>query len=252
MEHLRERTDVQNIDMMNLAGFCRNCLSRWYREAAEAKGIGLADPDAREIVYGMPYKEWQAKYQKEASAGAEGRVRQGQSRSLTAPGRGRYPRPPCRIGGESMALRAVEKTETKTGGIAADRLRSLVDRIERLEEERKALGGDIRDIYAEAKSAGFDVKVLRQLIRMRKQEPADVEEQETLLDVYRRALGMYGVERSNASNRAPASSKGGPPGPVGRLPADEEVILIRHLPHRRRKAMHSIVCAPMAARLPHA
>ena len=67
VEHLRERTDVQNIDMMNLAGFCRNCLSRWYRESAEAKGIGLADPDAREIVYGMPYKEWQAKYQKEAS-----------------------------------------------------------------------------------------------------------------------------------------------------------------------------------------
>jgi uncharacterized protein (UPF0335 family) len=89
-----------------------------------------------------------------------------------------------------MALRAVEKTETKTGGIAADRLRSLVERIERLEEERKALGGDIRDIYAEAKSAGFDVKVIRQLIRIRRQEPADVEEQETLLDVYRRALGM--------------------------------------------------------------
>ena len=68
VHHLRERTDVQNIDMMNLAGFCRNCLSRWYREAAEAKGIGLADPDAREIVYGMPYKDWQAKYQKEATA----------------------------------------------------------------------------------------------------------------------------------------------------------------------------------------
>lgn len=89
-----------------------------------------------------------------------------------------------------MALRAVETTDTKTGGIAADRLRSIVERIERLEEERKALGGDIRDIYAEAKSAGFDVKVLRQLIRIRKQEAADVEEQETLLDVYRRALGM--------------------------------------------------------------
>ena len=67
VEHLRERTDVQNIDLMNLAGFCRNCLSRWYREEAEAKGIGIADPDAREIVYGMPYKEWQAKYQKDAS-----------------------------------------------------------------------------------------------------------------------------------------------------------------------------------------
>jgi hypothetical protein len=68
VEHLRERTDVQNIDLMNLAGFCRNCLSRWYREAAESKGIALADPDAREIVYGMPYKEWQAKYQKQATA----------------------------------------------------------------------------------------------------------------------------------------------------------------------------------------
>jgi uncharacterized protein (UPF0335 family) len=89
-----------------------------------------------------------------------------------------------------MALDVLEKTEAKTGGIAAERLRSLVDRIERLEEERKALGGDIRDIYAEAKSAGFDVKVLRQLIRVRRQEAADVEEQETLLDVYRRALGM--------------------------------------------------------------
>jgi hypothetical protein len=67
-DHLRERSDVQNIDMMNLAGFCRNCLSRWYRESAEERGIPLPDPDAREIVYGMPYKEWQAKYQKEATA----------------------------------------------------------------------------------------------------------------------------------------------------------------------------------------
>jgi len=76
------------------------------------------------------------------------------------------------------------------GGIAADRLRSLIERIERLEEERKSLGSDIKDIYSEAKSAGFDVKVLRQIIRIRKQEPAEVEEQESLLDVYRRALGM--------------------------------------------------------------
>jgi hypothetical protein len=68
VQHLRERTDVQNIDLMNLAGFCRNCLSRWYREAAEQNGVPLSDPDAREIVYGMPYKEWQAKYQKGASA----------------------------------------------------------------------------------------------------------------------------------------------------------------------------------------
>ncbi len=81
-------------------------------------------------------------------------------------------------------------SDAKVGGIAADRLRSIIDRIERLEEERKALGGDIKDIYVEAKSAGFDVKVIRQIIRLRKQEPAEIEEQETLLDVYRRALGM--------------------------------------------------------------
>ena len=75
-------------------------------------------------------------------------------------------------------------------GFAAGQLKSLVERIERLEEERKALGNDIKDIYAEAKSAGFDPKVLRQLIRIRKQEAAEVEEQETMLDIYRRALGM--------------------------------------------------------------
>jgi hypothetical protein len=63
VQHLRERTDVQNIDLMELAGFCRNCLSRWYREEAEARGIELADPQAREIVYGMPYEEWKSRYQ---------------------------------------------------------------------------------------------------------------------------------------------------------------------------------------------
>src|SRR5229473_3472938 len=65
--HLQERTDVQNLDLMNLAGFCRNCLSRWYREEAGKKGIEVADPKAREIVYGMPYDEWKAKHQKDAS-----------------------------------------------------------------------------------------------------------------------------------------------------------------------------------------
>ena len=67
VEHLRERSDVQNIDLMNLAGFCRNCLSRWYREAAESRDVIITDPEAREIVYGMPYKEWQAKNQRAAT-----------------------------------------------------------------------------------------------------------------------------------------------------------------------------------------
>jgi len=70
VEHFRNRTDVQNIDLMNLAGFCRNCLSNWYQEAAAERGVTLTKDAAREIVYGMPYKEWQAKHQKEASAEA--------------------------------------------------------------------------------------------------------------------------------------------------------------------------------------
>ena len=67
VSHLRGRTDVQNIDMMNLAGFCRNCLSNWYMDAAAEKGLDLSKADAREIVYGMPYDEWKAKHQTEAT-----------------------------------------------------------------------------------------------------------------------------------------------------------------------------------------
>jgi hypothetical protein len=67
VEHLRKRTDVQNIDLMNLAGFCRNCLSNWYREAAESAGVALSKDESREIIYGMPYGEWQEKHQTEAS-----------------------------------------------------------------------------------------------------------------------------------------------------------------------------------------
>jgi uncharacterized protein len=67
LQHLSERTDVQNIDMMNLTGFCRNCLSRWYQEAANERGIEMTKEEGREIVYGMPYDEWRAKYQTEAS-----------------------------------------------------------------------------------------------------------------------------------------------------------------------------------------
>jgi hypothetical protein len=68
VKHLRERTDVQNIDLMNLAGFCRNCLSNWLKDAADAKGVALSKDESREAVYGMPYDEWKAKHQKEANA----------------------------------------------------------------------------------------------------------------------------------------------------------------------------------------
>ncbi len=64
INHLNDRKDVQNIDLMNLAGFCRNCLSRWFREEAQKKGIEISDPDARKHIYGMPYSEWKEKFQK--------------------------------------------------------------------------------------------------------------------------------------------------------------------------------------------
>jgi hypothetical protein len=67
VEHLRGRTDVQNIELMNLAGFCRNCLSNWMKEAADAKGVPLSKDESRQIVYGMPYEEWKAKHQPEAT-----------------------------------------------------------------------------------------------------------------------------------------------------------------------------------------
>jgi uncharacterized protein len=68
VEHLRSRTDVQNIDLMNLAGFCRNCLSNWMKDAADAQGVAMTKDESRQIVYGMPYDEWKAKHQSEAPA----------------------------------------------------------------------------------------------------------------------------------------------------------------------------------------
>ena len=68
IEHFRERTDVQNIDLMNLAGFCRNCCSKWYRAAAEERGVEMSYDQAREVIYGMPYQEWKEKFQSEATA----------------------------------------------------------------------------------------------------------------------------------------------------------------------------------------
>jgi uncharacterized protein len=79
--HLRNRADVQNIDMMNLAGFCRNCLGDWYREAAAEKGIALDKDQAREIVYGMPPAEWKKRYQREASAGQQAQFANAQSKT---------------------------------------------------------------------------------------------------------------------------------------------------------------------------
>jgi hypothetical protein len=79
VEHLRSRADVQNIDLMNLAGFCRNCLSNWMKDAADANGVPMTKEESREVVYGMPYDEWRAKYQKEASAQQKAALEKAQS-----------------------------------------------------------------------------------------------------------------------------------------------------------------------------
>lgn len=79
VEHLRKRTDVQNIDLMNLSGFCRNCLSKWYKAAADDKGLELSLDDAREVVYGMPYADWKARYQTEASPAQAAAFQENQS-----------------------------------------------------------------------------------------------------------------------------------------------------------------------------
>jgi uncharacterized protein (UPF0335 family) len=84
------------------------------------------------------------------------------------------------------------------GGIAGDRLKSFIERIERLEEERRALSADIKEVFAEAKGTGFDTKIMRQVIRLRRMDKDDLDEQETLLDVYRRALGMLPAESEAA------------------------------------------------------
>ena len=85
------------------------------------------------------------------------------------------------------------------GGIAGERLRSFIERIERLEEEKRALSGDINEVFAEAKGNGFDTKIMRQLIRIRRMDKDDLDEQETLLDVYKRALGMLPEEATAAA-----------------------------------------------------
>ena len=83
VEHLRERTDVQNIDLMNLAGFCRNCLSNWMKEAADAKGVAVSKDESREAVYGMPYETWKAKHQGAASPEQLAAMKKSPHRALT-------------------------------------------------------------------------------------------------------------------------------------------------------------------------
>jgi uncharacterized protein (UPF0335 family) len=108
-------------------------------------------------------------------------------------------------------------SKVQAGPVNAERLKSFVERIERLEEERKAIGGDVKDVYSEAKGVGYDVKTMRQIVKERSQDPADRDEQETLLEVYRHALGMgtyrsvaaqYGISKSKLHRLVPREENG--------------------------------------------
>ena len=166
---------MQNIDLMNLAGFCRNCLSNWYREAAEAKGLPLSKEESREIVYGMPYDEWRAKYQAETSDAAKAAFEKNRPYArltlwivrIARPGGVDLSRAAGHAGpvneefqyGRKWRLQprpafAGSASLTGEAGTAASRqLKSLVERIERLEEEKKAIADDIRDVYRRGERA---------------------------------------------------------------------------------------------------
>ncbi len=120
------------------------------------------------------------------------------------------------------------------GGIAGERLKSFIERIERLEEEKRALAEDIKEVYAEAKGTGFDTKIMRQLIRIRKRDQDELDEEETLLDVYKRALGMLpgrspagasrGITQTLAPHPSPLLARGEREGPADpRIEVREEV-----------------------------
>ena len=171
VEHLRQRTDVQNIDLMNLAGFCRNCLSNWMKDAADAKGLPMTKDESREAVYGMPYDEWRKRYQRDASPAQQ---------SAFVKSHKPLARSPCNKENEMAA----------TANFAKSQLKALVERVERLEEEKKALSEDIREVYAEAKANGFDTKAMRVVIRLRQQDTDERREHEALVELYRESLGL--------------------------------------------------------------
>ena len=163
LRHLRERSDVQNIDLMNLAGFCRNCLSNWYEEEAKALGLAVSRDEAREDLW-HALRGMEDEIPARGYAGSEERIRQ-----------------------SSQALRVRMSTKTS---FAKGQLKTIVERIERLEEEKKTIAADIKEVYAEAKGNGFDTKILRKVISIRKKDRHEREEEEAMLDVYLDALGM--------------------------------------------------------------
>ena len=129
------------------------------------------------MVYGMPYEDWKAKYQGEATAKPEAGLRKITQALKSGDSRCQVPRPPS----------------------PKASLRPLVERIERLEEEKKTIAGDIKEVYAEAKANGFDTKILRKVISLRKKEAAEREEEQSMLDLYMAALGMIPGETEEAA-----------------------------------------------------
>ena len=211
VEHLRERNDVQNIDLMNLAGFCRNCLSNWYRDAAEAAGVAahqgrVARDRLRHALCRMAGEAPDRGGRRE-----EGRVRGCPSEGIRLPA-ARISRrtvlsltPPTGSGIETavfLSRRPLESRRNFPGEFHGRRnhrhqpdrgrrsARAFIERVERLEEEKQSLADDIKEVYAEMKGTGFDTKAVRTIIRLRKKDQAERQEEEAMLDLYKAALGM--------------------------------------------------------------
>ena len=170
IEHLQNRTDVQNIDLMNLSGFCRNCLSRWYSEAAEETGLKVDKDRAREIVYGMPYSVW-----RENTKLMQMKIKKKILKILFL-----------------KITNMDEKSNNNQQSIQKkdDKLKSFIERIERLSEEKNNINFDIKEVFSEAKSMGYDPTVMRKILALRKIDVNERIEQETLLNTYKNALGI--------------------------------------------------------------
>ena len=213
VEHLRERTRRAEHRPDESRRLLPQLPVQLVQDAADERGLELGKEDARELVYGMPYEEWQAKHQTEASPEQMAKFAQSPpDRASTASkrcGEGIFSQSmnsgdsaggfldPAPRGGASLLAEAGRGPRSQTGStrmdsatVNASHLRAFLERIEKLEEEKRAIADDIKDVYAEAKGTGFDAKIIRKIVSMRRMDREKRREEEEILDLYLTALGM--------------------------------------------------------------
>ena len=179
---------------MNLAGFCRNCLSNWLKDAADAAGVALSKEESRDSSTACPTRSGRPVTRARPCRSAPG-LREDEAEPLK-----RFNHNACLRRTDFWPPSAYRMREGEfmddaafnTESVAADQLKAFIERIERLEEEKAGIAGDIKDVYAEAKGNGFDTKALRKIVSLRKRDYAERQEEEAILELYMQALGMAG------------------------------------------------------------